>query len=75
MCLQKAMTCQGTCSLLSMLGNWGGSREQKEVVGGCQLEDGMVGFVFVSVRPGWSVEIRLERREGSGTGEGGYYLH
>lgn len=24
---------------------------------------------------GWSVEIRLERREGSGTQEGGYYLH
>lgn len=44
-------------------------------MGGCQLEDGMVGFVFASVRPGWSVEIRLERREGSGTREGGYYLH
>lgn len=44
-------------------------------MGGCQLEDGMVGFVSVSVRPGWSVEIRLERREGSGTQEGGYYLH
>lgn len=39
-------------------GDWGGPPEQKEAREGCQLGSETVRLMFLSVCPGWSVDIR-----------------